>query len=252
MSYEIYYDRAFVRVGDGFVPLVNQGSNNTWDLSYSGRYVPEKSWQALNWRDCGKLIFSAEEIREIAKDYERISQESGTCFKTRNRAFQPGELERWILCGMKRAYTVEEYTSFGNRLYLHDYTDSDTKSYPIRTTDELLELIRKMPDGRELNLCFQDERSVLRPTQKRKQRQRVNFAQLDEFHVIRYKSVYFYKWTKHGFQAMPYPSSAMKFESEKKAQKYLDKYKDRFSPVLAEVEKIEAETRPALFSEKSV
>ena len=80
---------------------------------------------------------------------------------------------------------MEEYTSFGNRLYLYDYTDSDTKSYPIRTTDERLELIRKMPDGRELNLCFQDERSVLRPTQKRKLRQRVNFAQPDEFHIIR-------------------------------------------------------------------
>ena len=33
MSSEIYYDRAFIRVGDRFIPVVNHGSSNCFDLT---------------------------------------------------------------------------------------------------------------------------------------------------------------------------------------------------------------------------
>ena len=122
MSYEIYYDRAFIRVGERFVPLVNQGSNNCWETNWNGRDITEKNWQVLNWRRRSQLIFTEDEVKQIAKDYEQVSQESGTCFKTRHRPFGKGEFERWILCGLKSAYTIEEYVGFGNRFAIHDYS----------------------------------------------------------------------------------------------------------------------------------
>lgn len=39
MSSEIYYDRAFIRVGDRFIPVVNHGSSNCFDFDAHGREV---------------------------------------------------------------------------------------------------------------------------------------------------------------------------------------------------------------------
>ena len=54
MSSEIYYDRAFIRVGDRFTPVVNHGSSNCFDFDACGREVPEKHWSVLK-RKSGKL-----------------------------------------------------------------------------------------------------------------------------------------------------------------------------------------------------
>ena len=32
MSSEIYYDRAYIRVGDRFIPVVNHGSSNCFEI----------------------------------------------------------------------------------------------------------------------------------------------------------------------------------------------------------------------------
>jgi len=171
MSYEIYYDRAFIKVGERFVPLVNQGSNNCWELNWNGRYIAEKNWQVLNWRQRSQLLFTVDEIRQIAKDYEQVSQESGTCFKTRNRPFGQGEFERWILCGLKSAYTIEEYVSFGNRFEINDYSAKkidDWVLYPFSTTAEFLELLDQLKNSRLLNIHIKDNRHVCRPHQHRK------------------------------------------------------------------------------------
>ena len=36
MSSEIYYDRAYIRVGDRFIPVVNHGSSNCFDFDACG------------------------------------------------------------------------------------------------------------------------------------------------------------------------------------------------------------------------
>ena len=37
MSSEIYYDRAYIRVGDRFIQVVNHGSSNCFDFDACGR-----------------------------------------------------------------------------------------------------------------------------------------------------------------------------------------------------------------------
>lgn len=40
MSSEIYYDRAFIRVDDRYIPIVKHGSSNCFEFEF-GREVPE-------------------------------------------------------------------------------------------------------------------------------------------------------------------------------------------------------------------
>ena len=69
MSSEIFYDKAFIKVGDGYIPLVNHGSSNCFDISCHGREIPEKHWSVLNYPYPGRFIFTPEEIHQIADAY---------------------------------------------------------------------------------------------------------------------------------------------------------------------------------------
>ena len=42
MSSEIYYDKAFISIGDKYIPLVCHGSNNTYEFNRNGREVAER------------------------------------------------------------------------------------------------------------------------------------------------------------------------------------------------------------------
>lgn len=114
MSSEIYYDRAFIRVGDRFIPVVNHGSSNCFDFDAHGREVPEKHWSVLNYTFHGRQLFTEEEIRQIAAVYEAANSDNRDGIrKSRNRSFGVGEFGRWIMNGMKTAHTVEEYRACG-------------------------------------------------------------------------------------------------------------------------------------------
>lgn len=235
MSYEIFYTRAFIRVGEHFIPMVNEGSSNTWLPQSKGPDLPEKSWQVLNYKDRGKLLYTEAEIRDIAKDYEAISQKTKSCYKSRNRRFEPGEFERWILCGMKTAYTVEEYNEMGNTLFLSDSTGGTPTLYGIHTTDNLLKLLQKLGSQRILKTVFLDRRNVYRP-----KRQPIDYRTLEAYYVLRYRNGYFCKWLKQGFlyTANGDSASSHKFKTEKEAQKYLAKYKARLKNTVLTIERM--------------
>ena len=103
MSSEIYYDRAYIRVGDRFIPVVNHGSSNCFDFDACGREVPEKHWSVLNYTFHGRQLFTEEEIRQIAAIYEAANSDNRDGIrKSRNRSFDVGEFGRWIMNGIKR------------------------------------------------------------------------------------------------------------------------------------------------------
>ena len=234
MSYEIYYDRAYIRVGEQFVPLVNQGSNNSWEYNCYGRAVPSKNWQVLNWQHRGQLLFTAEEVRSQAALYEDSHQRSGTCYKTRNVSFNPGEFGRWIVNGMKNAYTIEEYASFGNVIYANDYSNSKSSKWEqhyFRTTAEFLALLEQLRGSESLNVCFGNNREVYRPVKHRPKPKPLDYQSLAEYFVLKFDLGYFVKWTKYGFKyafAASVPS-VRKFQKEPNAVKYLAKYQERFT-----------------------
>ena len=233
MSYQIYYDRAYIAVGDKFIPLVNDGSNNTWERSFfSGRDVPEKNWNVMNYKRRNQLLFTAEEIREIAKDYEECNRSSGTSFKSRHRAFAEGEFERWIINGMNRAYTIEEYSKMGNSMYILDYSsDNEWKRYPFKTTDEFMLLLDELKDARMLSVSFTDNRSVNKPIYNPKT---ANVKDLDTYYVLRgflWSDAYLCSIRKRRITYCATPSGygVKAFPTESAANKYLEKYKDRLA-----------------------
>jgi len=243
MSYEIYYDRAFIRVNDLYIPIVNQGSNNCWEHNFlSGRDVPEKNWQVLNWRDRTRLLYSETEVREIARGYEEISQNSGTCFKSRNRPFEAGELERWILCGLKSAFTIEEYVAAGNRLEIHDYSAGSTrdwKLYPFSTTGQFLALIDKLKGRTLLNIHFVNNREIHRPIRY------PDYCNGQEYYVLSRTNgsavLFFRKLSRRGYYSTRnlQDTDVRPFKTKQAAQRYLDKYKDRLGKGGFEVKKVQ-------------
>ncbi|MBR0277900.1 MAG: hypothetical protein IJQ50_05530 [Clostridia bacterium] len=232
MSYQIYYDRAYIRVDDKFVPIVNDGSNNCWEYSiFARRDVPEKSWNIMNYKRRSQVLFTADEIREIAKDYEEVSRSSGTCFKSRNRAFGRGEFERWIINGMKRAYTIEEYVAMGNSPYILDYSkDMDEwKEYPFKTTDEFKKLLKELKGSKNLNVAFEDNRSVNKPFITPKTSK---IKDADKYYVLKgflWSTAYFCSIRKRSitYCAIPSGYGVKAFPTENAANRYLEKYGDR-------------------------
>jgi hypothetical protein len=240
MSYSIYYDRAFVRVDGKYIPLVCSGSNNCFEL-IGRRKSPEKYWGVLNWKRDGQILFAEAEIREIAKDYDVYNQESGMIFKSRRRQFAPGEFERWVTGGMKRAYTIEEYCSFGNGFYVLDYSaqsaDNRTR-HPFSTTKELMTILGRLGGIREISVKMVNNRNVYRPINRRPRRAGLRACNLPECCVlagegivgdIKGHTVYFVKPIRNGFRYVFQGGKdfAKAFGTEREAVRYLAKYADR-------------------------
>lgn len=161
MSSEIYYDRAYIRVGDRFIPVVNHGSSNCFDFDACGREVPEKHWSVLNYTFHGRQLFTEEEIRQIAAIYEAANSDNRDGIrKSRNRSFDVGEFGRWIMNGMKTAHTMEEYRACGNTVVVVEYAEPVWKKHVVYTTKQLLDKLCEL-DGKPISVSFWDNRTVM-------------------------------------------------------------------------------------------
>jgi hypothetical protein len=172
MGYSIFYGRAFIRAGDQFIPLVCSGASNCTEWN-GRRWVSERDWSVLNYGRRDRVLFSESEIHAIAKDYERINNENGMSFKTRNRPFAPGEFERWIIGGLKNAHTIEEYRSLGNDIQVVDYPNGMAERWrrqPVSADDELFRLIKQFRAGQEFDITFGNKWDVkIPPVQRAKE-----------------------------------------------------------------------------------
>lgn len=232
MSSEIFYDKAFIRVDDRYIPVVNHGSSNCFDFDSHGREIPEKHWSVLNYTRRDRQIFTAEEMQHIAEVYETASMSNrGGTRKSRNRSFEEGEFGRWILAGMKSAHTVEEYKEYGNTVVVIDYSDSYWQKHSVYTTEELMEKLKEL-EGRSITVSFWDDRHVTHPPMRRKS-QPFDFSQLSEFYVLSAAQGYFVKRSSRRIwfarNQKPTSTHIRKFKTEKAAQKYLDDNQSFFS-----------------------
>ena len=224
MSFEIYYKKAFVRVEDKFIPLANHGSSNCFAVSSIGRDIPEKHWHVLNYPRFGEWLFTASEIRELAKGYEAISLGNrGGIRKSRNRPFEEREFGRWIITGMKSAHTVEEYTSYGNWLIVANYETGER--IQVYKTEELLAELERNAGNRHVDLTFWDERNVKVP-KREISRQSTDFDSLERFYVLKNDKGYFIKLNSVKVWLLPgkVDSRVKKFKTEAAANRYLDQH----------------------------
>ena len=239
MSSEIFYDKAFILVGEKYIPVVNHGSSNCFDFDSRGREIPEKHWSVLNYPHTGRMLFTAEEMQEIAAVHEEANRNNrGGTRKSRNRSFEEGEFGRWILAGMKSAHTVEDYKKHGNTVTVVDYDRDYWQRHCMSTTEELLDKIKEL-SGHSITVSFWDDRHVTHPPMRRKGTP-FDFGTLPEFYVLRAAQGYFVKRSsrKIWFARFQKPQSQMirKFKTEKAAQNYLDSNQKFFSGYTFEIE----------------
>jgi len=160
MSYEIIYDKQFIKIKDNlFIPLVLSGSNNCTELSINGRERRTRSWYPLNIK---KGIFSTkeemlkhceDERERIKKNYEnsdygdytdeRFGSWSGLAIGSTTNKVSYGRYKGIFITGCKKSLTVEELlaVNISVRLYTYDYSNNENKMdnisiYP-KTSDEL-------------------------------------------------------------------------------------------------------------------
>lgn len=239
MSSEILYDKAFIRVGEQYIPVVNHGSSNCFDFDRRGREIPEKHWSVFRYPYRDRLLFSKEEIQQIAEAYEAASVNNyGGTRKSWNRTFEAGEVLRWFLNGMKSAHTVEEYRRYGNTAAVIDYDEPVWRKYFVSTTEELLEKIQEL-SGRRIGVTFMDDRHVTHPPMRRKGTP-TDYSTLPEYYVLRSEQGYFAKRSsKHVWLTRyqePRAAQVRKFKTEKAARKYLDDNQKPFARFAFEVE----------------
>lgn len=242
MSSEIYYDRAFIRVGDRFIPVVNHGSSNCFDFDAHGREVPEKHWSVLNYTFHGRQLFTEEEIRQIAAVYEAATSDNRDGIrKSRNRSFGVGEFGRWIMNGMKTAHTVEEYRACGNTVVVVEYTEPIWKKHVVYTTEKLLDKLNDL-DGNPISVSFWDDRTVTHPPTRRKN-DLLNHNDLTEYYVLRAAQGFFVKRSSRRIwfarKIPPTAASVRKFGTEKAAQRYLDDNATFFAEIAFQIEHIQ-------------
>lgn len=239
MSSEIFYDKAFIKVRDAYIPVVNHGSSNCFDFDFRGREIPEKHWSVLNYSYGGRMIFSSEEIQKLADIYETFSMDNqGGTRKSRYRSFEEGEFRRWFLSGMKSAHTVEEYEQYGNKVVVIDYGSDKWKQHCVSTTDELIQKIEELSECR-ITVAFQNNRKVIHPP-RRHPRTVTDFSVLPEFYVLSAESGYFVKRSSRRIwfakNQKPTNSLVRKFRTEKAAQKYLLDNQKFFSKYAFQIE----------------
>ena len=235
MSSEIYYDKAFVSVGERFIPLVCRGSTNTYEFNEHGREVAERYWSVLDLPYRGRLLFTSDEIQKIAETYEGFSQDNhGGMRKSRNHTFETGEFQRWFLAGLKNAHTIEEYRQYGNSVVLTNLHTQKT-TY-VSTTEAFLTELSRIGE-QNIDIRFDSCRNFYHPPRTGKTSK---FDKLKQFYVLKAWSGYFVKRTRHSVMTIhtddPTVATVRKFRTEKAAQKYMEENKAYFLRVPFSVE----------------
>lgn len=235
MSSEIYYDKAFVSVGNLFIPLVCRGSTNAYEFNAHGREVAERYWSVLNRPYRGRSLFTSEEIQKIAETSEGFCQDNcGGMRKSRNCAFEAGEFQKWFLAGLKNVHTIEEYRQYGNSVVL---TDLHTrKTTYVSTTDSFLAELSCIGE-QNVDIRFDSCRNFYHPPRIGKTSK---FDKLKQFYILKAWSGYFVKRTRRGVMTIrtadPTVATVRKFRTERAAQKYMEKNAAYFSRVRFSVE----------------
>ena len=82
MSSEIFYDKAFIRVGDKYIPVVNHGSSNCFEVTARGREIPEKYWSVLNYPHTGRYCLRQKKCRRLQPPMRKLTGTTGAgCVK---------------------------------------------------------------------------------------------------------------------------------------------------------------------------
>lgn len=159
MSYDIFYDKQFVKVSDNiFIPMVYVGSSNCFE--YSGRRT--RSWSNFSFLLDGAMAGKMSDMREKqCKIRSKYIDNNPTEYNDKNFGYYSalstngsgcnmtfGQYEGIVKTGCKKALTVEELLEYNVTINIFSYGDKKTDdklkglgleplSFTPQTTEEL-------------------------------------------------------------------------------------------------------------------
>ena len=258
MSYEIIYDKQFIKTTKGFVPMVLSGSNNCYDVGNSNKMRRSRGWMRWN---IGKMICTEKELLDFTntlrqilidhnnsylKQYPDWDVYDDKCFGyfssisvggggTRKTTF--GNFQGVFKMGVKNSLTIEELIENGISIKLftsnYDVESNRLKGfepinfYPKTTSEfeEFVEISKDYPINIYITYCGADEYTIKRLKQKRSFKE-PKIVEIKEAYVIQlHNGSFFHKFTKYGYK---YSFHSHKyFYSKLLANKTLKKVNDR-------------------------
>lgn len=239
MSYEIVYNKQFIKIDDKIIPLVLYGSNNCYTTSISGRDRRERSWNPMYY---GRNIMIANTEEEIMN---RINSFCGGQYEEHfvynNKWVNDAGLIRFFKNGIKNAKTIEElieqylisglsgHLSVWNKL--HNETENRTwisSSEDLRTFLTIAQTrLDNKTDDEEIYICLE---YLVEKFEPRNKKHRTPKERLTNYYAIKVNGIgYLTKLTSRRIRYCSLCSSTKQFKTEKEANKYVEKLKDRFN-----------------------
>lgn len=193
MSYEIVYNKQFLKIDGKIIPLVLHGSNNCYELLYNGRQRRERKWNPF-------YIGSNKQISLSETDLMKMSESLCDGGEYQDHFMQNGKwvdnqgLIRFFQNGIKNAKTIEELKEDYFFMGMHGYFsmwnkwDNTIENHvQIKLSDDLRkfldaaqERIDKRMEKEEVYICLEyyNEKfeSRVKPERKAKERLTDYFA----------------------------------------------------------------------------
>lgn len=249
MSYEIIYDKQFIKINDNlFVPMIHAGSNNCTEMSQRERRA--RSWYVYN---IGKTPFltkeemlehCAEERLRIKEHYEKDGTEynddmfgywSGLAIGCTTNKVTFGNYKGIFLTGMRKAVTVETLLEWNINTYIltYSYHNSGYNGLePLRvspkTSEELVSMYNDAVEKYKntdasiyISIDSWAERQVprMRKALFGKAKHTKKHVEVDGYWTLKVqgKGTYFVRAIKYGYRYSWSPY--LKFETEKQAER---------------------------------
>lgn len=216
MSYDIYYDKRFIKVEGGIIPLVQVGNNKGWE-NINGRDVPEKHWTVMRYPYKEELVFTKEDLIDLYEGQEYVEEEH------KSRQGYHDNFSKWLIAGIKSAMTIEEHLKLGNRLQLNYNCGTEWLTAKFNTEKEFWDAVNVIDKlkVKRTNVTFA-RRDITKPSLG--SRTPAEAKEYPGFFAIKDRNDYFQNMTKNRQYFGSKIEEAKKFKSRDAAKAYIEKY----------------------------
>lgn len=276
MSYEIIYDKNFIKVEQKnketvYCPMVYTGSNNCYEY-YNGRERRERSWVPFTYIANGKLLATKEEMLTKMEEEKQSLKDLNNEYRDKRFGYFTGlsigggctatfgQYKGIVITGTKKSLTVEQCVENGIRISVrtgYDYKNEQLEekggphSIYVETTEEFLQAIEELKEyvkGTTVNVTVNISASenIMKWIRKRlfpKTKKEKTLKTVDNYFTIYLPDIggYYAKGTKSGYKYSYKPYK--KYETKKEAQKTVNRLNKKRGESFAQVKQVDEKTQ---------
>lgn len=239
MSYEIVYNKQFLKIDGKIIPLILHGSNNCYESLYNGRERRERNWNPLYIGSNTPIVVTESDLMKKIEaccdggEYQEHFMQNGKWVNDKG-------LIRFFQNGIKNAKTIEElkedYFFMGMYGYFSVWNGMDNtieNRVEINSSDDLRKFLETAQDrldkktekeGIYICLKYYNEKFESRVKPERKAKERLT----DYFAIkIGNRDNYLVKQTSRRIRHTSLCNLTKQFKTEREANKYVEKLIDK-------------------------